>query len=328
MTRSEGRKLRKWFIGQYPNMASRTLARKMSEELPELGITLEQARNSVRYYRGESGDTRKQMVMGSGNQIPVTKYESAQAAKSEFKPYILPAVGNGLLIGDIHFPYHDKPALDTAINYAIQHNATEHIIILGDLLDFYQCSRFTRDPRKFSIETELAMARKFLHDMAGIFSKVIFKAGNHEKRFQDYVFNNAPALVGLDGLDLIKMLDLESYGIDYVSWNNPIYAGDHLTLIHGHEYGTRMFSPVNAARGLFMRALSCSVTAHGHRTSQHSEPNIRGTDLSTWSIGCLCDLHPEYAHLNKWNHGFAMLEFNGGDNWNISNHRIIKGHVR
>ena len=35
----------------------------------------------------------------------------------------------------------------------------------------------------------------------------------------------------------------------------------------------------------------------------------------------------EYARINKWNHGFAGLEFDGND-FEIENKRIVKGAVR
>ena len=85
---------------------------------------------------------------------------------------------------------------------------------------------------------------------------------------------------------------------------------------------------MNAARGLFLRAKACAIGAHSHSTSQHDEPNVRGESLAAWSVGCLCDLHPEYAPLNKWNHGFALLEYRGGDDWEVENKRIVNGRVR
>ena len=328
MTKNETSKLKRDFVAQYPNMATRPLANKLLREFPELFTDHEAARSSVRYYRGETGSVHRKIAEKSGSLMETSKYSSPDSAKEDYKPHILQVRGNGLLIGDLHIPYHDKSAVDLAVNYAIKMHATDHLIILGDLIDFYQMSKFGKDPTKRSISGEVDVAGKFLKDMTGIFGEVVYKSGNHEKRLQDYVFRNAPALVGVKGVELPIMLDVAKIGITYVNWDVPIYAGDNLTLVHGHEYGRSMFSPVNAARGLFMKALACSITAHYHRPSHHDEPNIRGKDLSTWSIGCMCQLHPEYARLNKWQHGFGLFNFEGGDEWDFSNHRIVNGRVR
>lgn len=316
------------YIADRPHLKSRTLAAEIVEQFPALMLTLEQARDRVRYYRGEHGEDGRRKRQNAGGIIPTTKYSAPEAAAPDFKPYDLPAVGKGLIIADLHMPYHDKAAVDTAINHAIKTGHTEHLIILGDLPDFYQLSFFNRNPKRFSLEMETEAVTNFLADMTKIFGCVIYKAGNHEQRLQSYIFRKAPELAGVKSLELSRLLNLHELGVTFVNWCDPIYAGDNLTLVHGHEYGRSMFSPVNAARGLFLRALACSVTAHYHRTSHHDEPDIRGTDISTWSIGCLCNLHPEYARLNKWNHGFMLMNFNGGDDWDVSNHRIVNGHVR
>lgn len=327
MNPKEAATIKREFVASYPFMSTRALARKMAGELPNLFDSIEKARNSIRYYRKEKGiESASQLKKSS--QAPCYKYRSPASAESEYAPFILPPVGNGLVIGDVHLPYHDQRSLDTAIDHAQKIGATEHLLILGDLMDFYQLSQFSKDPRKFCVESEIEMATKFLGEMTKIFAAVYYKAGNHEQRLQTFIYRNAPALAGLPGLDMIEMLKMSEMGVRYVPSDVPIYAGDNLTLIHGHEYGQRMYSPVNAARGLFIKALACSIAAHGHRTSHHDEPDIRGRDISTWSIGCLCDLHPEYARLNKWNHGFGLLDFEGGDEWDFINCRIVNGRVR
>lgn len=47
----------------------------------------------------------------------------------------------------------------------------------------------------------------------------------------------------------------------------------------------------------------------------------------TWSTGCLCDLHPDYAPLNKWNHGFAFVEVFNGGKFEVQNLFISDGKV-
>jgi hypothetical protein len=42
----------------------------------------------------------------------------------------------------------------------------------------------------------------------------------------------------------------------------------------------------------------------------------------------LCGLHPEYARLNKFNHGFAAVEIAADGQFNVQNYRITNGKVR
>jgi hypothetical protein len=44
-----------------------------------------------------------------------------------------------------------------------------------------------------------------------------------------------------------------------------------------------------------------------------------------YSLGCLCNLTPEYAPVNKWTHGFAIVEL--GKGYSVANHIIDRGTV-
>ena len=47
-----------------------------------------------------------------------------------------------------------------------------------------------------------------------------------------------------------------------------------------------------------------------------------------FSTGCLCDLRPAYAVLNKWNHGAALVDVHAGGEFDVQNFRIADGKVR
>jgi hypothetical protein len=50
--------------------------------------------------------------------------------------------------------------------------------------------------------------------------------------------------------------------------------------------------------------------------------------ITTWSLGCMCELHPPYMPLNKWNHGFAIVDLDdNGTDFEVRNKRILKGKV-
>jgi hypothetical protein len=53
-----------------------------------------------------------------------------------------------------------------------------------------------------------------------------------------------------------------------------------------------------------------------------------GRETVCFSTGCLCDLRPPYAVLNKWNHGFALVQVKAGREFDVQNCRIVSGKVR
>jgi hypothetical protein len=99
-----------------------------------------------------------------------------------------------------------------------------------------------------------------------------------------------------------------------------------LNIIHGHEFSSGFFSPVNIARGLFLRGKVSAMQGHNHSSSEHTESDMNGKITTTWSLGCLCELHPAYLPLNKWNLGFAVVDIDG-ENFDVRNKRIYKGNI-
>jgi hypothetical protein len=53
-----------------------------------------------------------------------------------------------------------------------------------------------------------------------------------------------------------------------------------------------------------------------------------GRQTVCWTIGCLCDLKPEYAPYNKWNHGFSIVDADSGGAYGaVYNLRIVDGGI-
>jgi hypothetical protein len=49
--------------------------------------------------------------------------------------------------------------------------------------------------------------------------------------------------------------------------------------------------------------------------------------VACWTVGCLCELHPEYRPMNNWNNGFAIIEQLGEGEFLVDNKRVINGKV-
>ena len=242
---------------------------------------------------------------------------------SKVETFIIPKGQNNILIlSDIHFPYQDNEALTLALNYGIE-NKVNAIYLNGDILDFYQCSRFTKDRRLRDMAGELEMGRNFLKMLQETFNcPIYYKIGNHEKRYEDYLMIKAPELLGIDDFKLEQLLRMREYGVTLVKDKQMAMAGK-LPILHGHEWFGGFAPPVNPARGLFLKAKESCLVGHHHRTSEHTEKSLSGEVTTTWSTGCLCGLEPEYAPYNNYNHGFAHIKIDKKGNYELKNIRII-----
>lgn len=315
-----------------PHVATQTLAKRLYAKHPELWVSCERCRSTIRSLRGANGvDNRKHRA----RHVAERTFEESEACRrwgallpepeqSTWQWYTLPErVARWLVLADMHVPYHDREALAAVLAHADGH--CDGVLVLGDAVDAYQLSWWLRDPRRRRFAEEVAAWLRILDAIQQVAGTVVWKAGNHEFRLERYLMAKAPELFGMPQFTWQSFCELEKRGIVWVPENCPI-EHHQLSIIHGHEWGARFASPVNPARGAFLKAHECVLEAHGHRTSHHVEPTLRQRPISCWSIGCLCSLHPEYRSLgNKWDHGFAYLD--AGSEWKVTTHRIIDGKV-
>lgn len=324
---------------KWPAVPSRTLARMLFREHPKLWPNLEAVRKAVAYRRGRMGVLHRGRRAGAANtyastcpSVPWNPQGYLPASEERaFTPHRIAPSGDerALILSDIHIPYHSLSALTAALEVG-RKDEVSIIILNGDTLDFYKLSRFSKDPRKRDAKEEIKRANQFLDVLDEQFPKArkVWKDGNHDERYGHYLCACAPELFSVlaEHASLDQLLELHDRGWEYVTDKRPIYLGK-LPVIHGHEYPTPVLGPVNAARGLFLRAKDCAMVGHHHQTSEHTETSIREQMITTWSTGCLCELHPEYARFNKWNHGAARVDLDGKGNFSVRNFRIHEGRV-
>jgi predicted phosphodiesterase len=242
--------------------------------------------------------------------------------------YDMATVGKVGILSDIHCPYHDDVALRAAVDHLHEHKI-DALLLNGDFADFYSISRHEKNPKHRNFLAELEQVQQLLRWLRGEFPdiKIVAKAGNHEERWEKWLWQHAPELSTSPIMGLDNWLALKELGIELVADKRIVMAGG-LPILHGHEKGNGISSPVNQARGAYMRLHHTVLEGHGHRTSIHSEPDMMGAETVCFSTGCLCDLRPAYAPLNKWNHGAAVVQVNEAGEFNVENFRIAAGKVR
>jgi predicted phosphodiesterase len=263
---------------------------------------------------------------GSGDDRRSTKAVLPESYAETWEPLVLPQGRCGIL-SDVHVPYHDRTAVEAAVKY-LRRRKLDGIVLNGDIGDFYSVSRFLKDPKARSLRNEIQDQRDFLAWLRSQFrgAHIIFKRGNHEERWDAYIQGTDPRLWDLEELSFGNLLQLDAHGIDLAGRRQNILAG-HLNILHGHELEQGASSPVNPARGAFLRTKECVAIGHRHQTSEHSEPTLSRKVIATWSMGCLCGLWPDYAVTNRWNHGFGFVEVGPRRAFSFENHKIINGVV-
>ena len=312
-----------------PEMPTLTLARIMYKENKEVFNNLERARASLRYIEGKQGKNNltnkiEQSEFFMSGERSKNPWKLPESEEAKYEPFILKAKRLAVL-SDIHVPYHSIEALTAAFD-KISEEKPDAILLNGDTIDFYGLSRFMKDPRKRSVAHELQAVNEFLDVLQKFGAKIYYKLGNHDERYEHYLMHKAPELLGIPEFKFENLLKAKERGMDVIGEKRIIKA-NKLNIIHGHEYPS-VFSPVNIARGLYMKGKVSAMQGHNHQTSEHTETDMNGEIVTTWSLGCLCELNPAYMPLNKWSHGMAIVDLSDNrKDFQVRNYRIYKGKV-
>ena len=321
------------FRREFRKMPTLTLAKLIYKHHPKKFMSVEAARRCLLTIEGKgSKRDRARMVKKYPDLIktearPRNPFEDLPKSDRKDRTPVAVEGKHILFLSDIHFPYHHEQALTTALHYGLERGA-DSIFLNGDILDCYQLSAFEKDPRKRSFSHELEQVRDFLSILRREFPKthIYYKEGNHEERYWRYMKIKAPELIGIEAFSLPELLKLSDHNIQFIPGRTKASIGA-LSVFHGHEFGQSTFSPVNVARGLYLRAKANAICGHSHQTSEHSERDVNDKMITTWSVGCLSELSPDYAPYNKWNHGFAFITREGDDQFHVDNRRIYQGRV-
>jgi predicted phosphodiesterase len=304
------------------DMPTLKLARIIYKDNPLLFNSLDTARTALRSIEGKSGS--RTTIRKDIDARPKNPYNLPQSDEAVYEPYNLDAK-RLLVLSDIHIPYHSIDALTCAFDYA-KDEKPDAILLNGDTLDFFGLSRFAKDPKARSFAHELKTFKEFMDILKKTFNaKIYFKVGNHEERYFHFLWMKAHEIVGVEEFELENIIKSRAEGIEIIKDKRIMKAGD-LNIIHGHEFGGSVFSPVNIARGLFLKGKVSAMQGHNHCTSSHVERDMNGGVVKTWSLGCLCELHPAYLPINKWNHGFSIVDIDN-QNFNVRNFTINKGEI-
>lgn len=320
----------------YQNLTSTDLAKIIFAENP-IFDSVEHARQMIRYYKGQHGRKDRKKLQDRRfvrDEVILSKFNDFDIPESdaiEYEPVYLPKVNNDILIlPDLHIPYHDVNALNAVLKWA-EERTINTIILLGDFWDCYKLSYFATLPDRQDLGYERGVGNRILDIIQGKFpkAKVYYVEGNHEERWKRVMIDHPrlrESIFGMNELQFDILMGLAQRDITWIGDKRKLFAGK-LAILHGHEPRGGSASLVNPARWLFTKTLGNAICGHFHRTSDHSEPNVEEELKGTWSVGCLCELHPFYMPMNKWNHGFARIKVNEDGTFKVFNPRIYNGQI-
>ena len=313
------------------DMPTLKLARIMYKENNLAFKTLEDARNSLRYIEGKSGKTLRKWVAGSPfvktEARPLNPYNLPESDETSYEPFYIKGHSRVGILSDIHVPYHNISALTAAITY-LKKQKVDGLLLNGDTIDCHRLSRFVKDPNKRNFKQERDTFKQLFDILEKqLKCKIYFKTGNHEARYQQFLMEKAAELMGIEEFTFSAIIQSRARGIEIID-DKRVMKLNSLNGIHGHEYVGGISAPVNIARGLYLRGKTSAFQGHNHATSEHTESDMNGKITTTWSIGCLSELHPAYMPLNKWNWGCADVDLDkNGVDFEFRNKRIMNGKI-
>lgn len=316
---------------KYPDWPTKKLARVMYDENNLLFRDEEEARSKLRYIEGKTGALHRKHVEKTeyckDEARPYNPYKLPDSDEASYEPYRISGHKRVAIFSDIHVPFHNIPAITAALDFC-KKEKPDALLLNGDTIDCHRLSRYTKDPKKRNFKLELDTFKALFEVFEKTLKcKIYFKEGNHEERYENFLREKAGELIGIEEFEFANILKARARGIEVIGDKRYMLLNS-LAGIHGHEYVGGISAPVNPARGLFNRGKVSCFQGHNHQTSEHTEPTLTGKIVTTWSLGCLSELHPAYMPLNKWNLGFAMVDLSdNGEDFEFRNKRIVKGKI-
>jgi len=238
-----------------------------------------------------------------------------------------------LVFNDPHGPWEDPRALQLVLDIAKDQGVT-HIVINGDLLDFYNCnSHGPKSPHIQAIlEDELQWGIDFFSDLRKKFptEKIVYLYGNHEDRLERMIIRDCPSFWNLLTLD--KQLQLKKHNIEWYRYNYEYAVEDTILRIQ--------HSPPSYSKNLAMTCLEkkldiSAIYGCSHRIDHAVRTGGSGRIYEVWANGWLgsFSLSPEHNEVfryakghQSWQQCFSLLTVIDGKEFVNKQIRILPGY--
>lgn len=209
-----------------------------------------------------------------------------------------------LFVPDAHHPFADMQAWRLLLKVG-RVLKPKHLVVLGDIADFYAVSSHSKDPgRRAALIEEVAYVNARLDELDRLGAKnKLMVEGNHCDRLGRYLADKAPELFGL--VSTQDLLRLRERGYAFAPYKHALRLGK---LWITHDVGTAGRYATYKALDTFQHS---SITAHTHRLSYVVEGNATGEQKLSATFGWLGSADQiSYMHrfnvLKNWALGFGV----------------------
>ena len=211
-------------------------------------------------------------------------------------------------LNDAHVPFEDEKSVEAALEFC--ERLQPDVIITDEWMDFYELSRFTKDPSQ-ATGYSLHEARQKVWSWYAVLNKLCPKArrielnANHPKRLRKYLMSNAPELMGLPELEMVKFMAFDEYKIEYMThFTFRDFIFKHGDIVRKHSAYT--------AKGELEREGMSGASGHTHRLGQHYK-TLRGGEFTWIECGMLCRTDMDYMEdkVADWQPGVGLVTFWG-----------------
>jgi len=213
----------------------------------------------------------------------------------------------GLIIPDVHAPYHDGKAY-ACLKTVAKKWRPDVAVCLGDFADFVAVSSHPKDPsRILPFPEEVAGVNVALDELDSVLARCPTKyylEGNHETRLERYMLKQAPEV--RNWVDWRDMLRLDQRGWRVTPYKSSLELG-HLTLTH--DLGR---CGMHAAKESLNDLGKSVAFGHTHRMQVIYQGKVAGDRHVGATLGWLGDPEAiDYRHRDMvrrdWQHGFGVV---------------------
>ena len=235
------------------------------------------------------------------------------------------------VVSDVHIPHHDKEAVTTVLEY-VKDLRPHGIVYNGDILDFYEISRFNSGSLK-KLENQRfkdtwdqgnAFLDNFMKAAGNRLEEQYWNDGNHEDRLARWIEHEGNGVFADDeAFSIPGRLKLKERGITYNPVSDKAYVKlGHLLITHG-----RFATKYSAAKHLDTYRHSILI-GHTHSPQVFFGPGflhpqvcyVSGHLADTKSVAMDYSSEP-----NAWVQGFATVAVKKSGNFSVQLHTLWDG---
>lgn len=239
-------------------------------------------------------------------------------------------------------PIHDERAMKLA-RYICRDIQPDHIINLGDSVDFAALSRFNPDSDHFhrTIGPSLQRVHDFYAELRADNprAEITEVDSNHNVRLKNFVLKNMPQLYGVrragssDEYPVMtypNLANLQHLGVNWIGgYGAATYEyADDLAFIHGTMSSASASTAQKLSRANPDRNI---VQGHAHRAESFHRTDRRGKVLGAYVCGALCrttgevpgyhsavdDLNQPVRYQENWQQGVMHIRDYGDGNYQV-----------